>query len=207
MHFYLSRDRALGVILGLGLALLALSVLALFIRVWAIFLVMFTFGLIVVVPMYIGIKAGLKLVEVWKPRQLGWPKLLVTAILLWPTAVCLPFGFQLFRLSVITPLEIPVYPLAEHERTSVEWGDAANHGDRVHLFFVTDSNSSDIVQFYRDQLLEMSWEEGPAHFIEWERFGTPYWFNKARTGIVHIKMRPAESDERIEFEVIFEPYG
>jgi len=205
MRFYLSRDRALGAILGLGLGLLALSVLALFMRGWVVILAMFSFGLIVVVPVYFGIAAGLMLVERWKPPELSWPKLLTVAVLLWPTALFLPFGVQYLRLGVIAQLEIPLYPLAKHERTSVEWGDGENHGDRVHLYFVTDSSPTDIVHFYRDQLLERSWEEGPVHFIEWERFGTPYWFNKARTGIVHIKIRPAGPADRTEFVVVFAP--
>ena len=203
MRFYLPRDRALGAILGLGLALLALSVLALVMRGAAIYFVVITVGLIIIVPVFFGIIAGLKLVEVWTPPQLSWPMLLAVAVLLWPTALYLPFGIQFLRLSVITPRDIPVHPLAEHERTSVEWGDGVNHGDRVHLFFVTDSSPSDIVQFYRERLLEMSWEEGPAHFIEYEFDDTPYWFSKARTGIIHIKIGPMGSDERTEFEVIY----
>jgi hypothetical protein len=50
MRFYISRDRALGAILGLELGLLALSVLVLVMRGTAIYFVVITVGLIIVVP-------------------------------------------------------------------------------------------------------------------------------------------------------------
>lgn len=203
MQFRLSRDRAFGAILGFGLGLLALSMLALALRYAAIYLVVFSFGLIVVAPLYFGVKSGLRFVEVRGAPQICWPLLLMFAGLWWSVAISLPFGIQYFRLSVLIPRAIPVFPYAEHDHTLIEWGDGENHGDRVHVFFASESSSSEIVNFYRDRLLELGWEEGPKHFIEWGRDGTPYWFRKLGDGTLHIKFGPEVSGTTTEFEVIY----
>jgi hypothetical protein len=203
MQFRLSRDRAFGAILGFGLGLLALSIIALALRYAAIYLVVFSFGLIIVAPLYFGVKKGLRFVELRGAPQISWPLLLMFAGLWWSVAIFLPFGMQYFRLSVLTPRAIPVFPYAEHDDTSIEWGDGENHGDRVHVFFVSESSSSEIVQFYRDQLNELGWEEGPEHFIESERDGTPYWFRKPGGGTLHIRFGLDDSGTTLEFEVIY----
>jgi hypothetical protein len=203
MHFNLSHDRAFGAILGFGLGLLALSTIALALRYAAIYIIVFSFGLVVLAPLIVGVKAGLRFVENRGAPQFRWPVLLVIAVLWWSAAVFLPFGIRYLQLSVMIPRAIPTFPLAEHDHTSVEWGDGENHGDRVHMFFISNAGSSEIVQFYRDKLLELGWEEGPKHFIEWERDGTPYWFRNYGKGMLHIKIGPEVSDAKLEFEVIY----
>ena len=203
MRFSLPRDRALGAIIGFGLGLLTLSLIAVVMRGTAIYLIAFSFGLILIAPLYYGVKFGVRFVEARKLPKLSWPMLAAVAIVLWPVAIYLPFGIQFLRLKVLTVREIPVYPLAQQESTSVEWGDGVNHGDRVHLFFLADSSASAVVQFYRDELLGTDWVEGPAHFIESEMEGTPYWFSKNPTTRIHIIVGSVDSEGRTNFEVIY----
>lgn len=206
MRQFLSRDRALGAIIGFGLGLLILSLIAEVMRGTVIYLLAFSFGLILIPPLYYGVKFGVSFLEERKLPTLSWPMLAVVAVVLWPAAIGLPFGIQFLRLKVFTAREIPVYPLAQQERTSVEWGDGVNHGDRVHLLFLADASASDVVQFYRDELLAIDWVEGPAHFIEGEFDGTPYWFTKntgTRIHDMHIKVGSVDSEGRTNFEVIY----
>jgi len=203
MRLFLSRDRALGAIIGFGLGLLILSLIAEVMRYAAIYLLAFSFGLILILPLYFGVKLGVRFVEARKLPTLSWPMLAAVAVVLWPAAIYLPFGVQFLRLKVLTVREIPVYPLAQQERTSVEWGDGVNHGDRVHLIFLADASASEVVQFYRDELLGMDWAEGPSHFIESEREGTPYWFSKNPGTSIYIKVGSVDSAGRTNFEVIY----
>ena len=60
-----------------------------------------------------------------------------------------------------------------------------------------------VMVFYRDELLGTDWVEGPAHFIESEREGTPYWFSKNPTTRIHIIVGSVDSEGQTNFEVIY----
>ena len=204
LRLLLSRDRVLGIILGLALGLLFISVLALWMRVLMIFFVAGSFGLILVLPIVFGIVVGLLIVDQWVSIEPKWPTLIILAVILWPTAIYLPFGVHIVRLHVTVPPQIPVYPTSQHEKTTVELGGYETFGDRVHMWFTTETDSSTVLSFYREELLQMGWEEGPEHFIEWKSDGTPYWFSHKTTGRrLHIKVEPMDVDGRTQLEIVF----
>ena len=119
---FLTPRHIFGIVLGVGLGLFLLSVLTLILRVTIIYFVVFSAGFILILPIFYGVKAGLRFVEQRVQKEPSWPTVVLVAIILWPTAIFLPFGAQYLRLYKTVASEIPVYPLAQDARKVVEFG-------------------------------------------------------------------------------------
>ena len=199
-----ARRSALGIVVGLTIGLLVLSELVVIIRLPIMYFILFSFGLILILPIAVGIIIGILFVRKIVQRDFSWPAVALFALFLWPTAVALPFGVQIISVRNDANNAVPTYPGNHLVDTTVKLGDYENNGDRVYIRFVAEADLSDILKFYRTDLALRGWEEGPQHFIESKHDGTPYWFNHKRTfEFIHIKVWPQEQKRTIVYEVVY----
>lgn len=126
---------ALGIVLGVGLGLLIESVLVLLLRAPIVYFVVFSLGLILVLPIVWGVNIGIRFMRRWSPPELGWPAVPLLAVILWPTAIGLPFGARILELRLGAPSMVPAYPGAERPSLRVSLGDNESSSDRVHFVF------------------------------------------------------------------------
>ncbi len=198
------KRHAAGVILGVGLGLLFVSTVALMLRVILIYFIVYSFGMIVVLPIAAGIYLGIMVAKRWSPPELSWPVLLLIAAVLWPVLLALPFEVRSFQLRLSTPGIIPVYPESQRIDVIANLGDNEESSDSVTLTFMAKAESADVVDFYKDQLARQGWQEGPVNFIKWRRGDTPYWFEK-NNQTIHLKVFGSEHDGKLLFKVIYNP--
>jgi hypothetical protein len=197
----------LGIILGISIGLLLDSILILLFRVTIIYFLVFSLGTVLIAPFFLGIRIGKGIVKAAKPRRLSLPVLGLVAILSWPAAVTLPWGVQFLWLRWTAHSKVPVPPAARTEGAKVTFGDNENTGDEVELSFTTPMEPSDIVAYYRNELVRRGWEEGQAYGPETRQDNTTYRFRQKDT--VHtILLRledPRTGDRNTGYRVIYKP--
>lgn len=196
------RRRVLGIILGIAAGLLVDALLVLQYRLPILYFVVFSLGLVVILPLAVGIVLGLLFARSDLSRDLPWPVLILLAVVLWPAVVAAPFGARMLQMRTIARADIPVYPGAELGGTSAELGDGENTGDRVRLTFHAAADSSSILTFYRDELARRGWEAEAQHFIETRHKGTSHCFiNKTKFASIHIRFMQLNRDGTLSYEI------
>lgn len=198
------KRHAAGVILGVGFGLLFVSTVTLLLRAVLTYFIVYSFGMIVILPIAAGIYLGIGVAKWWSPPELSWPVLLLIAAVLWPALVALPFEVRSFELRLSTPGIVPVYPESQRVDVITNLGDNEEFGDSVTLTFKAKAGSNDVVDFYKDQLVRQGWKEGPVSFIKWRRGDTPHWFEK-NNQTIHLKTFGSEHDGKVLFNVIYDP--
>lgn len=200
----MERRTALGFVVGLAISLLIVSEQVVIARYPILYSIVFSFGLIIIIPIVVGVKIGILLVRKMVRRDFSWSVIALLALVLWPTTVAIPFGVQILSMRHTAQNAVPTYPGSHHVETTVKLGDGENDGDRVSIRFVAESDLSSLLNFYRMELANRGWEEGPQHFIESKKDDTPYWFQHERTHeYLHIKIWPPEQQRTIKYEVVF----
>lgn len=199
------RHLALGVILGVGLGLLVDSVLVLMLRYLIVYYIVFSLGLIVILPIVKGIKLGIRFVRNRSPRELSWPALLLLACALWPTVIALPFGLRLVQLRLIAPAVVPAYPRAERVSVRVRLGDLENSFDSVHFVFSTEADSTDVVDFFRDRLVGHNWVEEGTSPTGQSIHGTRHTFRQRSGRSIRIEFHESQPEGKLQVEIIYGP--
>lgn len=200
-----TRRLALGAILGGATGLFAVACLVLWLRAAVLYVVAFSLGLAIIVPLGAGVLLGIEAARKTGHTAWPWPALVLLAVVSWPAAATLPFGARWLQLRLFVPGSVPVYPGAVRERVSVQLGDNENTSDAVVVVFVVQADSQRLVAFYQDALLQDGWEEGPRPAIEERHEGTPYWFQPQadyKDRSIHILFRAAEPQNR-RVEVVY----
>lgn len=200
------RQLALGVVLGMAAGIFILSVLTMLIGATIVYLVVFTLGIALIAPFFVGIVLGTVWARARPAPELSWLALLLVAVLFWSAAAVLPFAGRAVQLRIVALSTIPAYPRSRDAEVDVRFGDGENSGDRVHIRYVTADDSPAVVAFYRQELKSAGWVEGPPHFIEWKMDDTPHWFKKEDTfASLHIKFGQRMGAEDLPVEVILDP--
>jgi hypothetical protein len=173
-------------------------------RVPIIYFIVFSLGLILILPIAGGIKIGILFVRKMVRRDFSWSAIALLALFLWPTTVAVPFGVQILSVRRVAHNAVPTYPGSHLVETTVKLGDGESNGDRVYIRFVAEADLSSVVNFYRTELALRGWEEGPQHFIESKYDNTPYWFKHKRTfESIHIKVWPPDQKRTLMYEAIY----
>ena len=200
----MARSTALGIVVGLAIGLLIVSVLVVMYRSPILYFIVFSLGLIFILPIAGGIKIGILFVRRIVRRDFSWLAIALFALFLWPTAIAVPFGVQILSVRRAAQNAVPTYPDSHLVETMVKLGDGESNGDRVYIRFVTEADLSSVVNFYQTELALRGWEEGPPHFIESKHDDTPYWFKHKRTfESIHIKVMPPDQKRTLIYEAIY----
>ena len=202
-----SRHIAFGAIVGAAIGLFAIACLVLWLRAAVLYLIAFSLGLVLIVPLAVGVTLGIQVARATVHAPWSWPALFLFALVSWTAAATLPFGARLLQLRLLVPGKIPAYPGAVRDQVHVHLGDNENTGDRVAVHFVVAADSQLVATFYREELERRGWEAGPQPAIEERHHGTPYWFQtkaqiKDRT--IHILFHAVEQ-KPLRVEVVYEP--
>lgn len=200
-----ARRTALGIVVGLAISLFIISELVVMLRAPIIYFIVFSFGLIIILPIAVGVNIGIFLVRKMVRRDFSWSAIALLALILWPTTVAIPFGVRILSVRHNAQNDVPTYPGSHHVETTVKLGDGEFSGDRVSIRFVAESDLSSLLNFYRMELAIREWDEGPQHYIESKEDDTPYWFTNKRTRkSLHIKIWPPEQERTIRYEVVYD---
>jgi len=202
--------RALGYVLGIALGLFADTLLLLWLRAAAGYLLVFSLGLVFIAPLVAGVRLGLAFARARPRREPPWWALIALALALWPTAAGLPFGARLAQLRLFAPRAVPVHPAAARTGLKVLLGDNENSSDRVILAFTAASDSLDILQFYREQLVAAGWQDAAEVDPGRTRSDSHHAFRQRKSGglrRMEISFEPPRPGGRLKFSVEYHPAG
>ena len=203
------RRIAFGVIAGGALGIFAIACLVLWLRAAVLYVIVFSLGLALIVPLAGGVMLGIHFARTTVHVAWPWPGLLLFAAMAWTAAATLPFGARMLQLRLLVLNRIPVYPGAVRDDVRVHLGDNANTSDAVAVAFVVQADSARVAAFYRQALEQRGWKPGPQPAIEERHLDTPYWFQSGApvtARIIHILFHEAERGP-LRVEVVYEPLG
>jgi hypothetical protein len=191
-HSLPRRTRFLGIIIGIAIGLLINAVITAWLRAPVLYFVLFTFGMIFLVPLMAGIRMGLMLVR-GSRKELSWWALGMIAVISWSVAILFPFGIAWMLINQRGTKEIPKLEGAQIIEKQVRLGDNENTSDRVTFIFRRNSDSLLTAQDLSRELLQKGYSIGPAHFVDSSADGTKLWFRKGRATI-RIQLDPQAQD-------------
>jgi len=151
-------ERCFGIALGVGMGLLALSMLYTWSRFGLLVFATETFGVLLVLPPVIGVWIGGILARRGYFRRMQWIHVAIFIILGWPATLFLVPNIRIVHARRVSR-SLPVYPNARIVGRDFEPfdsdGKAANVGVAAQIA-ASSAAREDILNFYRAQLPEYS---------------------------------------------------
>ena len=194
----------MGIVLGIGAGLLLDSILFVMVDVFAV-LASFTSGLLLTVPVVIGIMVGRRVaLNRWLP-EVPWAVIAVVAVVGWPLCIYAPVRIRTSNLQWIASKEAPIYPNADKVETYVGGYGGTKEGSYARIVLRTSAAREDIEQFYDGEMIRRGWKRGRSFWGRdwfrkrgrsmsiyiWEPHQTkapPSWWSEAWKGFTRVEI-------------------
>lgn len=156
-----TKCEELGAVLGAGCGFLFDSAIYVWLGAGIIWLVFASFGLILIVPVWFGIRVGVKAAQKGMLPTASWIVIAAVAIVTWPAAIYIPVGVRTAHLHLLAVREIPTFPGADKIYHSLIPIADEEIGPSITYVFRVEANEKEVVTFYRDELVRRGWKERP----------------------------------------------